>query len=165
MGCTTFIRVGTSGAISREVVTGDIVIFTGAVRDEGTSRQYVPLAFPAVADPTVVLALKQAAEAKGATYAVGIGHSKDAFYSEHPDFVADPVGTRAKWEAMRKAGVLATEMEAAALFVIGHLRGVKVGSACVVIGENIEKEQKIVGKPPLDDLVIIALDAITSFKR
>ena len=165
VGCTTFIRVGTSGAISREVVTGDIVIFTGAVRDEGTSRQYVPLAFPAVADPTVVLALKQAAEAKGATYAVGIGHSKDAFYSEHPDFVADPVGTRAKWEAMRKAGVLATEMEAAALFVIGHLRGVKVGSACVVIGENIEKEQKIVGKPPLDDLVIIALDAITSFKR
>ncbi|MHA2160591.1 MAG: nucleoside phosphorylase [Candidatus Thorarchaeota archaeon] len=122
VGCTTFIRVGTSGAISREVVTGDIVIFTGA-------------------------------------------DSKDAFYSEHPDLVADPEGTRAKWEAMRNAGVLATEMEAAALFVIGHLRGVKVGSACVVIGENIEKEQKIVGKPPLDDLVTIALDAITSFKR
>ena len=56
-------------------------------------------------------------------------------------------------------------MEAASLFVIGHLRGVKVGTACVVIGENIEKEQKIVGKPPLDDLVSIALDAITSFKR
>ncbi|MHA2024955.1 MAG: nucleoside phosphorylase [Candidatus Thorarchaeota archaeon] len=165
VGCTTFIRVGTSGAISREVVTGDIVIFTGAVRDDGTSKQYVPLAFPAVADPAVVLALKQAADAKGASYAVGIGHSKDAFYSEHPDLVADPEGTRAKWEAMRNAGVLATEMEAAALFVIGHLRGVKVGSACVVIGENIEKEQKIVGKPPLDDLVTIALDAITSFKR
>ncbi|MGY5863908.1 MAG: nucleoside phosphorylase [Candidatus Thorarchaeota archaeon] len=165
VGCTTFIRVGTSGAISREVVTGDIVIFTGAVRDDGTSRQYVPLSFPAVADPTVVLALKQAAEAQGTSYAVGIGHSKDAFYSEHPDLVADPEGTRTKWEAMRKAGVLATEMEAASLFVIGHLRGVKVGSACVVIGENIEKEQKIVGKPPLDDLVTIALDAITSFKR
>lgn len=165
VGCTTFIRVGTSGAISREVDTGDIVIFTGAVRDDGTSRQYVPLSFPAVADPSVVLALKEAAEARGATYHVGVGHSKDAFYSEHPDLVADPECTRRKWEMMRIAGVLATEMEAAALFVIGHLRGVKVGTACVVIGENIEKEQKIIGKPPLDDLISIALDAIISFKR
>ena len=165
VGCTTFIRVGTSGAISRDVTSGDIVIFTGAVRDDGTSRQYVPLSFPAVSDPTLVLALKEAAEARGAIYHVGIGHSKDAFYSEHPDLVADPEGTRRKWEALRVAGVLATEMEAASLFVIGHLRGVKVGTACVVIGENIEKEQKIVGKPPLDDLVSVALDAITSFNR
>ena len=165
VGCTTFLRVGTSGAISRSVNAGDLVIFTGSVRDDGTSRQYVPIQFPAVADPEMVMALIKAAQDRGAKYHVGIGHSKDAFYSEHPDLVADPEGTRTKWEAMRKAGVLATEMEAASLFVIGHLRGVKVGSACVVIGENIEKEQKIVGKPPLDDLVTIALDAITSFKR
>ena len=64
VGCTSFIRVGTSGAISRDVNSGDIVIFTGAVRDDGTSRQYVPLSFPAVADTTVVLALKKAAQAK-----------------------------------------------------------------------------------------------------
>ncbi|MFW9768659.1 MAG: nucleoside phosphorylase [Candidatus Thorarchaeota archaeon] len=165
VGCTTFIRVGTSGAISRELTAGDIVIFSGAVRDEGTSKHYVPPSFPAIADPSVVIALKEAAEARGAKYAVGIGHSKDAFYSEHPDLVTDPDTTRAKWEALREARVLATEMEAAALFVIGHLRGVKVGTACVVIGENIEREQKIVGKPPLDDLVTIALDAIISLKR
>ncbi len=164
VGCTTFIRVGTSGAISREVNSGDIVIFTGAVRDDGTSRQYVPISFPAVADPLVVMALKNAAEAKGVTYHVGIGHSKDAFYSEHPEFVSDPAGTRRKWEMLRNSRVLATEMEAAALFVIGHLRGVKVGTACVVIGENIEKEAKIVVKPPIDDLVLVALDAIISLK-
>ncbi|MFW9810600.1 MAG: nucleoside phosphorylase [Candidatus Thorarchaeota archaeon] len=162
VGCTTFIRVGTSGAISRDVNTGDIVIFTGAVRDDGTSRQYVPIAYPAVADPSVVLALKNAARDRGVTYHVGIGHSKDAFYSEHPELVADPEGTRRKWEMMRGSKVLATEMEAAALFVIGNLRGVKVGTACVVIGENVEKEAKIVGKPPIDDLVSIALDAIIS---
>lgn len=165
VGCTTFIRVGTSGAISRELNSGDIVIFTGAVRDDGTSRQYVPLSFPAVADPTIVVALKKAAHAKGVIYHVGIGHSKDAFYSEHPDLVADPEGTRRKWEMMRTSRVLATEMEAAALFVIGHLRGVRVGTACVVIGENIEKEVKIVGRPPIDDLVSIALDAIISVKK
>jgi uridine phosphorylase len=66
---------------------------------------------------------------------------------------------------MRSSGVLATEMEAAALFVIGHLRGVKVGTICVVIGENVEKEAKIEGKPPIDELISVALDGLTSFKR
>ena len=162
VGCKTFIRVGTSGAISHKVVSGDVVIFSGSVRDEGTSRQYVPIEFPAIAHPDTVIALTKAAEKRGATYHVGIGHSKDAFYSEHPDYVADPDSTRKKWAAMRESNVLATEMEAAALFVIGHLRGVKVGAACVVIGENVDQEAKIIGKPPLDDLVTIALDAITS---
>ena len=162
VGCKTFIRVGTSGAISHKVVSGDIVIFSGSVRDEGTSRQYVPIEFPAVAHPDTVIALTKAAEKRGATYHVGIGHSKDAFYSEHPDYVADPDSMRKKWAAMKDANVLATEMEAAALFVIGHLRGVKVGAACVVIGENVDQEAKIVGKPPLDDLVTISLDALTS---
>lgn len=71
---------------------------------------------------------------------------------------------RNKWATMRRAGVLATEMEAAALFVIGHLREVRVGCACVVIGENVDKEVKIVGKPPLDNLVTIALDALISLR-
>ena len=162
VGCKTFIRVGTSGAISHKVVSGDIVIFSGSVRDEGTSRQYMPIEFPAVAHPDTVIALTKAAEKRGATYHVGIGHSKDAFYSEHPDYVADPDSMRKKWAAMKDANVLATEMEAAALFVIGHLRGVKVGAACVVIGENVDQEAKIVGKPPLDDLVTVSLDALIS---
>ncbi len=162
VGCKTFIRVGTSGAISHNVVSGDIVIFSGSVRDEGTSRQYVPIEFPAVAHPDIVIALTKAAEKRGAPYHVGIGHSKDAFYSEHPDYVADPDSMRKKWAAMKDANVLATEMEAAALFVIGHLRGVKVGAACVVIGENVDQEAKIIGKPPLDDLVNVSLDALIS---
>ncbi len=165
VGCTTFLRVGTSGAISRSIAAGDLVIFTGSVRDDGTSRQYVPIQFPAVADPEMVLALMEAAEENKAKFHVGIGHSKDAFYSEHPEYVADPDSTRRKWESLRNARVLATEMESAALFVIGHLRGVKVGTICVVIGENIEKEAKIVGKPPIDLLIPVALDAMTSFKR
>ncbi|MFW9795944.1 MAG: nucleoside phosphorylase [Candidatus Thorarchaeota archaeon] len=165
VGCTTFLRVGTSGAISRSVHAGDLIIFTGSVRDDGTSRQYVPIEFPAVADPELVLALKKAAEENGTSYHVGIGHSKDAFYSEHADYVTDPEGTRKKWETMREIGVLATEMEAAALFVIGHLRGVRVGAICVAIGENVEEEAKIVGKPPIDELVAVGLDAVISFKK
>ncbi|MFW9787236.1 MAG: hypothetical protein ACFFE1_06155, partial [Candidatus Thorarchaeota archaeon] len=86
-------------------------------------------------------------------------------YSEHADYVTDPEGTRKKWETMREIGVLATEMEAAALFVIGHLRGVRVGAICVAIGENVEEEAKIVGKPPIDELVAVGLDAVISFKK
>jgi uridine phosphorylase len=163
VGCTTFIRVGTSGAIDSSIKTGDLVIFTGSVRDEGTSRSYVPIEFPAVANPAIVTALSSAASQRGVKYHVGIGHTKDSFYSEHPDYLTDPKSAREKWDTYRKAGVLATEMEAASLFVVGHLRGVKVGAACVVIGEPIEKEQKIVGKPPLDDLITVALEAIIKF--
>jgi uridine phosphorylase len=164
VGCRVFIRVGTAGAIHPDLVAGDVIIFTGAVRDDGTSRQYVPLEFPAVADPHVVVALRNAAEKRGARYCLGIGHSKDSFYSEYPNLVANPEAMRKHWESMKRANVLATEMESAALFVIGHLRGVKVGTICVIVGENIEKEAKIVGKPPLDDLVTIALDAMIELK-
>ncbi len=162
VGCTKFIRVGTCGAISRKVKTHDLVVFTGSVRDEGTSRQYVPIEFPAVADPEIVQSLGRAADSRGLRYHVGIGHSKDSFYSEYPSYVANPEEMERKWDAMRRAGVLATEMEAAALFVIGQLRSVKVGTVCIAVGENVEEEAKIVGKPPLDDLVAVALDALTS---
>ncbi|MBN2228876.1 MAG: nucleoside phosphorylase [Candidatus Thorarchaeota archaeon] len=160
IGCKIFIRVGTTGAISHKVHSGDVVIFTGSVRDEGTSRQYVPIEFPAVADPGVVMTLARTAQKRGSRFHVGIGHSKDAFYSEHSSYVADPESMRKKWNLMKQAGVLATEMEASSLFVIGQLRNVRVGAICVAIGENIEKESKIVGKPPIDDLVTIALDAL-----
>jgi uridine phosphorylase len=165
VGCKVFVRVGTAGAIKSDLEAGDVIIFTGAVRDDGTSRQYVPLEFPAVADPEVVIALTEAADKRGVKYYAGIGHSKDSFYSEYPDLVANPEAMREHWESMKRANVLATEMESAALFVIGHLRGVKVGTICVIVGENIEKEAKIVGKPPLDDLVTIALDAMIRLKQ
>ncbi|MHA2213739.1 MAG: nucleoside phosphorylase, partial [Candidatus Thorarchaeota archaeon] len=106
VGCKTFIRVGTSGAIDSSLVAGDLVIMTGAVRADGTSRQYVPIEYPAIADPNVVRALQDAAQKRGVNCHTGIGHSKDAFYSEHPDLVADPEGTRRKWEQFRNARVL-----------------------------------------------------------
>jgi uridine phosphorylase len=164
VGCSRFIRVGTCGAISHKVKAGDLIIFTGAVRDDGTSRQYVPIEYPAVADPEVIAALAAKAAERGANYYMGVGHSKDAFYSEFPGYVADPDEMKRKWDAMRRAGILATEMESAALFVIGSLRGVKVGTVCVVVGENVEEEAKIEGKPPLDNLISVALDALVTLE-
>jgi uridine phosphorylase len=160
VGCTTFIRVGTAGAIDPSLNAGDLVIFTGVVRDDGTSRQYVPIEFPAVADPGLVMALSDSAGRRGARYRTGIGHTKDAFYSEYPGLVADPDRMKGRWEMLRRANVIATEMESAALFVIGQLRGVRVGSICVIVGEPIDKESRITGKPRIDELTYIALDAL-----
>ncbi len=164
VGCKTFIRVGTSGAIDSSLKAGNIVIFSGAVRDDGTSKQYVPVEFPAVADPEMVIALTDAAKKRNARYKVGIGHSKDAFYSEYPSMVADSDAMERRWDWLRNSNVLATEMEAAVLFTLGQLRTVRVGSACVIVGEPIEKEKEIEGEPKLDDLVSIALDAAITFR-
>jgi len=165
VGCHTFVRVGTAGAIDPSLSAGDIVIFSGSVRDDGTSKQYVPIEYPAVADPVLLASLMKHAENSGVTFKVGIGHSKDAFYSEFPELVADSVSMKARWDSYRSARVLATEMESAALFVIGQLRQVRVGTACVIVGEPIEKEAKIVGKPKLDNLVTIALEAMVSLSK
>ncbi|MHA1772425.1 MAG: nucleoside phosphorylase [Candidatus Thorarchaeota archaeon] len=165
VGCTTFVRVGTAGAIDNTLRAGNLAIFTGSVREDGTSIQYVPVEFPALADPVLTTELKKAAEKRDVRYRVGIGHSKDAFYSEHPDLVADPERTRRKWAILKKAGVIATEMESAALFVIGYLRDVRVGTVCMIIGEPVEKEAKIESKPPIDDLILVALDALVSIAQ
>ncbi|RDE17793.1 MAG: uridine phosphorylase [Candidatus Thorarchaeota archaeon] len=161
VGCNTFVRVGTAGAIDPSLNAGDLVIFTGVVRDDGTSRQYVPIEFPAVADPGLVMALSESAGRRGARYRTGIGHTKDAFYSEYPGLVADPNRMKDRWNTLRRANVIATEMESAALFIIGQLRGVRVGSICVIVGESIDKESRIIEKPRIDELTCIALDALS----
>ncbi|MFO7835385.1 MAG: nucleoside phosphorylase [Candidatus Thorarchaeota archaeon] len=162
VGCKSFIRVGSAGAIDRTLSAGDLVIFSGSVRDDGTSVQYVPIEYPAVADPVMVQSLARAAERRNAPYRIGIGHSKDAFYSEHPDMVSNPTALKQKWKSMERVGVLATEMESAVLFVLGHLRKVRVGTVCVIIGEPIQNKAEITEKPKLEHLVPVALDAITA---
>ena len=82
VGAQTFIRVGTSGGIQPGTKTGDIAIVTAAIRDEGTSRQYLPIEYPAVADPDVVIALRQGALKLELPFRTGVSHSKDSFYGE-----------------------------------------------------------------------------------
>jgi len=125
-GADTFIRIGTSGAVKdpKDCIKYDGAIVTGAIRDEGTTIQYVPEGYPAVADRHVVKALVDAAKNKKLKYLEGITHSKDSFFGEvDPD--SSPVGKRLKerWEAWRKGNTVCSEMECAALFVICSIRG------------------------------------------
>ena len=128
IGADTLIRVGTAGMLQEEIEDEDIVVATGAVRDEGTSRQYIPLAYPAVADFQVVSALVESAHVLHVGCHAGIIQSKDAFYGElEPETMpAEPL-LRYQWEAWKRGNVLSSEMEAAALFVISSIRKKRAG--------------------------------------
>ena len=134
LGADTFVRVGTCGGIKLDVTSGDIVIATGAVRMEGTSREYAPLEFPAVADYEVLTALVGAARAQGKRWHAGVVQCKDSFYGQHsPERMPVAGELLNKWEAWKRLGVLASEMESAALFTVAAARGVRCGSAFHVI--------------------------------
>ena len=107
IGADTFIRTGTCGGINLKVQSGDIVVATGAIRFEHTSREYAPLEYPAVANLDVTLALRDAAVAMGKTTHVGVVQCKDAFYGQHsPNKMPVSYELLNKWEAWKKLGVL-----------------------------------------------------------
>ncbi len=140
IGADTFIRVGTCGGIDLRVQSGDIVVATGAIRFEHTSLEYAPLEYPAVADLDLTLALRQAARDMGKTVHAGVVQCKDSFYGQHsPARMPVSYELLQKWEAWKRLGVLASEMESAALFVVANALGCRCGSCFHVIW-NQERE-------------------------
>ncbi len=134
LGVHTFIRVGTCGGIELDVKSGDVVVATGAIRMEGTSREYAPIEFPAVADLTVTNALVEAAKRQGRCWHAGVVQCKDSFYGQHmPAKMPVSYELQNKWEAWKRLGVLASEMESAALFTVAAYRRVRCGSAFHVV--------------------------------
>ena len=140
IGADTFVRVGTCGGIKLDVKSGDVVIATGAIRMEGASREYAPIEFPAVSDYEVQSALVQAAKNLGKPWHAGVVQCKDSVYGQH-DPKRMPVSQELlyKWEAWKRLGVLASEMESAALFCCAAALGVRCGSCFHVIW-NQERE-------------------------
>ena len=134
IGVDTFLRVGTCGGIDLDVKSGDVVIATGAIRMEGTSREYAPIEFPAVADLAVTNAIVDAAKAMGKSWHAGVVQCKDSFYGQHsPETMPVSYELLNKWEAWKRLGVKASEMESAALFTVAAYRKVRCGSVFHVI--------------------------------
>lgn len=162
-GADTFVRVGTCGGIDLDVKGGDIVIATGAVRMEGTSREYAPIEYPAVADLEVANALVEAAKELGFTYHTGVVQCKDAFYGQHePEMMPAGYELINKWEAWKKLGCLASEMETAALYIVAAKLHVRVG-ACFLVMANQEREKLGLENPVVHDTdmaVQVAVEAI-----
>jgi len=161
VGVETFVRVGTTGALQSDIEIGDMVVATGAAKNEGTTKRYEDVAYPAVPDYEVLSALVDGAEARGEDVHVGPIATDDAFYAETEEYVDD-------WE---NAGLLAVEMEAASLFTLARRRGLAAGAICTVDGNLVEGTQKgetdddelpEKAKNNVDRAIRIALDAAAS---
>lgn len=168
VGADTFIRVGTCGGIDIDVKGSDIVVATGSVRMEGTSREYAPIEFPAVANIEVVNALMNACKSKGVIFHAGIVQSKDSFYGQHsPERMPVSYELVNKWEAWKRLGVKASEMESAALFVVAsHLR-VRCGATFLVVA-NQERESLGLDNPVVHDTdmaIKVAIEALRQLIR
>lgn len=150
-GADTFVRVGTCGGMQLQVKSGDLVIATGAIRMEGTSREYAPIEFPAVPDLGVTNALVAAADALGYPCHAGVVQCKDAFFGQHaPETKPVSYELLHKWEAWKRLGCLASEMESAALFVVASSLGVRVGS-CFLVMANQERAREGLENPVVHD--------------
>ena len=150
-GADTFLRVGTCGGMQPEVQSGDLVIATGAVRMEGTSREYAPLEYPAVASLDAVNALVSAAKALNKPYHTGVVQCKDSFYGQHsPQDKPVSYELMQKWEAWKQMGCLASEMESAALFIVAASLRVRIGT-CLLAIANQERERLGLDNPVVHD--------------
>ncbi|MGY0394982.1 MULTISPECIES: uridine phosphorylase [unclassified Fusobacterium] len=150
-GADTFLRVGTCGGMQTDIMGGDLVIATGAIRMEGTSKEYAPIEFPAVANLDITNALVQAAKDLNKKYHVGIVQCKDAFYGQHePETKPVDYELINKWNAWVRLGCKASEMESAALFVVGDYLRVRVGSSFLVVA-NQEREKLGLENPVIHD--------------
>ena len=139
-GAHTFIRVGTSGGMQPEVLGGDLVIATGAVRMDGTGTEYAPIEYPATAHFDVVQALQQAAVQSGNRFHIGVVQCKDSFYGQHePENMPVSAVLKQKWDAWLGCGALASEMESATLFIVAAVRRVRIGSILLVLGNQTRR--------------------------
>jgi len=166
IGAEVFIRVGTAGALQKGIEVGDVTITSASVREEGTTRQYVPLSYPAVADLDVTIALRESAKKLGVRHHIGISHCKDAFYTEGEDALTLPLGNHTKemWEAWYKSNVISTSMESAALFIVSSIRKVKAGEILAIIGLTYADEP-IVEKVGVDEAIKVAIEAVKILEK
>src|SRR5574344_19892 len=164
VGAKYFIRVGTCGGMDISVKGGDLVIPTGAIRMEGTSKEYAPIEFPAVADFNIVTKLVESAKKLDNPYHVGVVECKDAFYGQHnPEILPVSYELLNKWEAWMRLGCLASEMESAALFTVASYLRVKVGSIFLVIA-NQEREKQGLENPVVKDIDVAIKTAVEAIK-
>ena len=165
VGADTFIRVGTCGGMQTDVCGGDIVIASGAIRMEGTSREYAPIEYPAVPDVTVLNALITAAKKKNITYHAGVVQCKDSFFGQHePEVMPVSYELQNKWEAWLRMGCLASEMEAAALFIAGSFLRVRVGS-CFLVVANQERAKLGLPNEQAHDTELAIVTAVEAIRE
>ena len=167
IGIENLIRVGTCGGMQDDVLAGDIIIVQGAIRQDGTSKEYVPVEFPAVADIDLLCNLRESAKELGYRYHTGVVQCKDSFYGQHsPEKM--PIGYELlnKWDAWIKAGTLASEMESSTLYTVASILKMKAATVLLVVW-NQEREKKGLDNDTnfdVDKAINVAINAIGKIK-
>ena len=163
-GAHTFIRIGTCGGIRKDVMGGDVAISTGSIRQEGTTREYCPIEFPAVPHLDCVNALVKAAKNLNKKYVAGITQSKDAYFGQHrPEVLPNSFDLLQKWDAWVRMNTVASEMESAALFIVGQYLNVRVGS-CFLVCANQERAKAGLDNPQSHDTEVAIQVAVEAIK-
>lgn len=160
IGADTFIRVGSCGAIQEGMAVGDLVITTGAVRQEGTSDEYVREDYPASADHEVVCALIAAAERLGHDYHTGITMSADSFYAGQgrPGFEGfEAAGSADLVEELQEANVANIEMEASTILTVANVYGLRAGAVCSVYANRVTGEFRTEGEGKASETASLAV--------
>ena len=164
-GADTFLRVGTCGGMQLDVKSGDVVIASGAIRMEGTSREYAPIEFPAVPDYTALKAMADAAADLNVPHHIGVVQCKDAFYGQHsPELMPVSYELLNKWRAWLRLGCLASEMESAAIFIAAAALKVRAAS-CFLVMANQEREAQGLPNPVVHDMDLPIRVAIRAIER
>ncbi|GMA97956.1 uridine phosphorylase [Pelosinus sp. IPA-1] len=163
-GVRTFIRIGTCGGMQQDIMSGDIIIATAAIRMEGTSKEYAPIEYPAVADFDTACALVNAAKQLGNRFHTGVVQCKDSFYGQHSPSRM-PIGDELlyKWEAWIKTGCLASEMESAALYTVASVLRARAGCVLSVVW-NQEREKAGLSNQAVHDTtaaIAVAVEAVS----
>ena len=130
IGVTAMVRIGSCGALQQGIALGDLIFACGAIRDDGASKAYADVRYPAVPDTALLGHCIAAARDRGWPHHVGVVHSHESFYIDTNDEES------AHWSRL---GALGADMETAALFTIGRIRGVRTASILnnvVVYGED-----------------------------
>lgn len=164
IGADTFIRIGTCGGMQREVIPGDIIVATGAIRAEGTTREYLPIEFPAVADHFITDKLIGAARSAGRRHHAGVVQCKDSYYGQH-DPGRQPVADelKFKWNAWIRGGCLGSEMESAALFILSSVLRARAGAVLLAVW-NQERRDAGLDDPHVfdtDPAIATAIEALS----
>jgi uridine phosphorylase len=165
VGAKNFIRIGTCGALQKHVRLGDVIIASGAVRGDGTSREYFPLEYPAVADFDTLEALIAAAKERDVDPHVGIIRAHDAFYAESILAGGDYLIKDKPWI---DSGVLSTENESSTLFTLATVRKCRSGTILIPVGHHLFPDEMITSEQLSDAIkleTLIALDAAVKLKQ
>src|SRR3989344_992204 len=151
-GARTLIRIGTcGGAWRKDIPAGSFIIPSASVRDEGTTLEYIPQGFPAIADVEVLMALKKSSQIKNKNTFVGINRTHDAFYGNQNAIIKwGQYLSDQKWKGY-DSSIISSDMECSALFVVASLKGVRAG-AILLANANPEplidrirgKKQKVI---------------------